>query len=398
MATSQQALILKTTYERSMELQKKTKVLIVDLSLKYGGATSRILSLMSRADPETIGLAALKSSFISQEASKLKIPTHIVGQSKTDLSIGRHLVSLIDNEGYQVLDTQNIQSKFWGSIAAQRRNVALVSTINSWYANEHGKVSIKGKIYTALELATNSNLALYITVSENDRQSLLQSNIPSEKIELIYNAVNTNPQNVTRNAGQLRRQFSISQSSIICIAVGRLVEIKGFDILIQTAHLLEKASEKVHFLIVGDGESKEKLLNQVNTLGVNKSVTFTGYQDRETVLSLVKSSDIFIMPSRYEGTPIALLEAGSLGIPIIASNVGGIPELVQDQSHALLIPPNDPLSLAQAITRIINDRKLAEALSINTVERIKEKFNMERQFELTWSAYHKALAIHTHMA
>lgn len=377
-----------------MELQNKPKVLILDLSLKYGGATSRILSLMSRADPETIGLAALQDSFISQEALKLNIPTHIIGQSKTDLGIGRGLAALIDREGYQVLDTQNIQSKFWGSIAAQRKNIALVSTINSWYANEHGKVSLKGKIYTTLELATNSNLDLYITVSENDRQSLLRSNIPNEKIELIYNAVNTNSQNISHNTDLLRRQYSIPQNSIICIAVGRLVAIKGFDILIQTAHLLGKQLKNVHFLIVGDGQCKAELADQVNALGVNKSVTFAGYQDHETVLSFVKSSDIFIMPSRYEGTPIALLEAASLGIPVIASNVGGIPELVQDQVHALLVPPDDPQSLAQAVKRIINDKKLAETLSANAVERIKEKFNIDRQLELTWSAYQKALSFH----
>ena len=376
-----------------MELQNKPKVLILDLSLKYGGATSRILSLMSRADPETIGLAALQDSFISQEALKLNIPTHIIGQSKTDLGIGRGLAALIDREGYQVLDTQNIQSKFWGSIAAQQKNIALVSTINSWYANEHGKVSLKGKIYTTLELATNSNLDLYITVSENDRQSLLRSNIPNEKIELIYNAVNANSQNLPNNT-DLRRQYSIPQNSIICIAVGRLVAIKGFDILIQTAHLLGQQLENVHFLIVGDGQCKPELLDQVNALGVNKSVTFAGSQDHETVLSFVKSSDIFIMPSRYEGTPIALLEAASLGIPVIASNVGGIPELVQDQVHALLVPPDDPQSLAQAVKRIINDKKLAETLSANAVERIKEKFNIDRQLELTWSAYQKALSFH----
>lgn len=381
-------------HERIMELQNKPKVLILDLSLKYGGATSRILSLMSRADPETIGLAALQDSFISQEALKLNIPTHIIGQSKTDLGIGRGLAALIDREGYQVLDTQNIQSKFWGSIAAQRKNIALVSTINSWYANEHGKVSLKGKIYTTLELATNSNLDLYITVSENDRQSLLRSNIPNEKIELIYNAVNTNSQNISHNTDLLRRQYSIPQNSIICIAVGRLVAIKGFDILIQTAHLLGKQLKNVHFLIVGDGQCKAELADQVNALGVNKSVTFAGYQDHETVLSFVKSSDIFIMPSRYEGTPIALLEAASLGIPVIASNVGGIPELVQDQVHALLVPPDDPQSLAQAVKRIINDKKLAETLSANAVERIKEKFNIDRQLELTWSAYQKALSFH----
>lgn len=379
-----------------MELQKKPKVLIVDLSLKYGGATSRILSLMSRADPRTIGLAAIKSSYISQEAIKLNIPTHIIGQSKTDIGISKRLVSLIDSEGYQILDTQNVQSKFWGSIAAKRKNVALVSTINSWYANEHGKVSLKGKIYTAIELTTNSKLALYITVSENDRQSLLRSNIPNERIELIYNAVNTPPENIHHNPGHLHKQYSIQPNSIICIAVGRLVTIKGFDVLIQAAHLLKNSSANVHFLIVGDGECKEELLSQIKTLGVNENVTLAGYQDRTTVLSFVKSSDIFIMPSRYEGTPIALLEAGSLGVPIIASNVGGIPELVQDRSHALLVPPNDPQALAQAVTLLIEDKKLAETLSTNAVERIQEKFNTERQYMLTWNAYQKALTLHDH--
>ena len=377
-----------------MDFPQKTKVLIVDFSLKYGGATSRILALMSRATPGTVGLAALESSFISQESIKLKIPTHIIGKSKTDIGISNHLISLIRNEGYQILDTQNIQSKFWGSIAARLTNTTLISTINSWYANEHGKVSLKGKIYTMLELATNSNLDLYITVSENDRQSLLRSGIPNEKIELIYNAVNVQNQNIDPNVEKLHRQYSIPSNHLICIAVGRLVAIKGFDILIQAAHILKKSSRNVHFLIVGDGESREMLANQIEALGLNENVTLAGYQDHTAVISLVKSSDIFIMPSRYEGTPIALLEAGSLGIPIIASNVGGIPELIQDQTDALLVPPDDPQALAHAVTRLMTDKKLAEMISINAVEKIRTKFNMERQFELTWNAYQKALMFH----
>lgn len=377
-----------------MDLPRKPKVLIIDLSLKYGGATSRILALMSRASPGTIGLAALESSFIAQEAIKLNIPTHIIGKSKTDTGIIKRLISLIRNEGYQILDTQNIQSKFWGSIAAHFTNTALISTINSWYANEHGKVSFKGRFYTMLELATNSSLDLYITVSENDRQSLLRSNIPNEKIELIYNAVNTQTQNIDRNSEKLHRQHLVPPNTPVCIAVGRLVTIKGFDILIQAANLLKKTSTNAHILIVGDGENRETLINQIKALGVHKNVTLAGYKDRAEVMSLVKSSDIFIMPSRYEGTPIALLEAGSLGIPIIASNVGGIPELVQDQTEALLVPPDDPQAIAQAVTRLLTDKDLAKTLTVNAINKIQTKFNMERQFELTWSAYQKALTLH----
>lgn len=370
------------------------RTLVVDLSMKYGGSTSRILSLMQKSAPEGVILAALRGSAISREAQRLGIPQRIVGANKIDPRILRNLVRLIRAEKIQLLDTQNIQSKFWASAAAAFTDVALVSTINSWYASEHGRASLKGRLYTALELATNRSLDLYITVSARDRGSLLASGIAADRIELIYNAVDIRADDIPGGAAWLRHKFSIPAGRLICAAVGRLVPVKGYDVLVEAVRLLATEAPHLHLLLVGDGESRQALADRIGKLALAERVTLAGYQDREQVMAILKSSDMFVMPSRYEGTPIALLEAGALGLPIVASNVGGIPELVRDEQEALLVPAADSQALARALSLLANDRDLAMQLGQRAAQRVRDEFHLDVQVQKTHDAYRRALLNH----
>jgi len=366
------------------------KVLIVDLSLSYGGSSSRVLSLMTKAFPGTIALAGIKSGAVTQQAQQLGLPVHIVGRHRADPRIILQLMHLIREQGYQILDTQNIQSKFWASIAAKLTNSTLISTINSWYANEHGQSSIKGKIYTALELLTNWGLDLYITVSEKDRQSLLRSKISVDTIELIYNAVEVDSAKISGNPDWLRKKFDLPPQSVVCTAVGRLVPVKGYDILIAAVQRIVGQIPNFICLIVGKGECEEALIKQIQEAGLVDQVRLAGFQNRETVLAILKSSDMFVMPSRYEGTPIALLEAAALGCPILASSSGGIPELVTNDVHALLVRPNDSIALADGLLKLSLDRKYAHTLGENAKKKTKEDFDINIQVQKTWKAYRKA--------
>jgi glycosyltransferase involved in cell wall biosynthesis len=374
------------------------KVLIVDLSVNYGGSSSRVLSLMSKAIPGKIALAGLKSGAVTREAQRIGLPVHILGQHKSDPRILLRLARLIRDQGYQILDNQNIQSKFWASLAAKLTNTTLISTIHSWYANEHGHASIKGKIYTALELSTNWGLNLYITVSEKDRQSLLQAKIPKDAIELIYNAVEVDPAKISGDAKWLRKKFDLPPQAVICTAVGRLVPVKGYDILVEAVQRISDQIPEFICLIVGEGECKETLLRQIQKAGLENRVRLVGFQNREAVLSILKSSDMFVMPSRYEGTPIALLEAAALGCPILASSTGGIPELVTNNIHALLVPPNDPVALAEGLLRLSADQNYARVLGQNAQQRIQKDFNIDAQLRNTWNAYQKAWGRHNKQA
>jgi len=111
-------------------------------------------------------------------------------------------------------------------------------------------------------------------------------------------------------------------------------------------------------------------------------------------MSILNSSDVFVLPSRYEGTPVALLEAAALACPILASSCGGIPELVTHEQHALLVPPEDPTALAKGLVKLILDRNYAQTLGQNAQQRIRENFNLESQVSATWNAYRKALSRH----
>jgi len=370
------------------------KVLVVDLSNHYGGASSRVLSLMARAKPGTIALAGLESGAITKQARQLGLPVHALANHKADPRLFPRLVKLIRKEGYNILDTQNIQSKFWANLAALMTGTSLVSTLNSWYANEHGKTSFKGRIYTSLELLSNQSLDLYITVSEKDRQSLLKAGLPEEKIELIYNAVDINFSELRGDAEWLRQKFDLPPDSVVCTAVGRLVPVKGYDVLVSALQSLASKAPQLFCLIVGEGESKEELSAQIRGMDLEGRIRLLGYYDREKAMSILKASDIFVMPSRYEGTPIALLEAAALARPILASATGGIPELVHHEEHAFLVRPGDPTALAQGLLKLTLNREYATLLGQNAQQRIHQKFNLDSQVNATWQAYQKALNKH----
>ena len=370
------------------------KVLIVDLSLSYGGSTSRVLSLLQRSAAGSIGLACLRGGSVTEHALALGFPAHVVGKGKTDPSILFNLSGLIWKENYQVLDCQNIQSKFWGSLAAMVTGASLISTIHSWYQSEHGQDSLKGRIYTGLELLTNRHLDLYITVSQNDRRALLASGVQDEDIELIYNAVDIDASTVQQDRERLQERFGLAAQAIVCTAVGRLVSAKNYETLITAVKKAIPEVPELACLIIGTGELERDLESQIKELELEKHVTLAGYLERQEVLEVIKSSDIFAMPSKYEGTPIALLEAAALGTPILTTNAGGIPELVTDREHALMVNWEDADGMAQALVRLSRDREYARALGSRAQQHVREAFGLERQIQSTWQAYEKAWRKH----
>jgi glycosyltransferase involved in cell wall biosynthesis len=291
--------------------------------------------------------------------------------------------------GYQILDTQNIQSKFWASLAALLTKTTLVSTLNSWYPGEHGRSSLKGNLYLWLEFLTNRKLARMIVVSREIYSALMKKGFAPSRVDMIPNAVALNSASVPDMRNELLRQYGLSPDATICLAAGRLVWVKGHAHLIDAFTTLKELP--IYCFIVGDGELKEGLETKIQAANLTNNVKLLGYASHERTLALIKACDIFIMPSHYEGTPVALLEAAALARPIIATRVGGIGELVKHEKEALLVEAANPNAIAQAILRLTRDPKWARQLGWSARKRAEREFSLSALVDATLVTYRKAL-------
>lgn len=366
------------------------KVLIVDLSENFGGASTRALALMQNYPPEKIALAALKDSPVAKYAREKNLTVITVGKKKYSISILFNLIRAVLTFGFEIIDAQNIQSKFWASLSALLTRTALVSTLNSWYANEHGKKNIKGKVYIVIELLTNWASPHYIVVSKLIYDNLINAGVKPDRISLIYNSVDIDITKNIQSRKDIRAELKIPMESVLCVALGRLVWAKGYENLIQAFNLIKEKNPLIHCLIIGDGEMYSLLSTQIAQNRLENYIFLYGYCDHLEALSILKACDIFVMPSRTEGTPIALLEAAAFEIPILATRVGGIPELVTEED-ALLVPPDDPKTLANNLLCLAENAHLAKEMSRKAKQRVKELFTIDIQLEATLMAYKRVL-------
>ena len=179
----------------------------------------------------------------------------------------------------------------------------------------------------------------------------------------------------------LKKEFPILKNKLKLIAVGRLVPLKGFDILVRAvAEIVNQGLDDLLVLIIGgergEGEERMRLEDLIRDLEVESYVKLLGL--RHDVMGLMRASDIFVIPSRYEGLSIAMIEAMACGLPIIASEAPGLRDYVKNGENGLVFPLEDYKTLAEQILRLANDEKLRVRLSRGARECFEREYDMRR--------------------
>jgi glycosyltransferase involved in cell wall biosynthesis len=364
------------------------RILIVDISVRYGGSNSRVLGLMESFPPASIALAALDKSPLMRQAAAMNLEVYPIARHKIDPRIPFSLLRLIQQKGFQVLDAQNPQSKFWSSFISRRAGAALVSTLNSWYEAEY-EGNLKGRIYQWIERVTTAKTDLFIAVSQDIQIRLQNQNRPKEAVVLIPNAVEMNQDFIVADSTWLRKRFELPQDSRVCTAVGRLVWAKGYKHLINA--IAKSNNPRLCCVIIGEGRQKKELKELIKQNSLQERIKLLGFQEHRQALKILKSSDMCVMPSLSEGTPISLLEGAMLGTPIVASRVGGIPQLVEDRKHALLVEPGNEMELAEAIDYLLQHPRYATRLAKEARSHVAANFSRQAQQKATQAAYLKAI-------
>ena len=159
----------------------------------------------------------------------------------------------------------------------------------------------------------------------------------------------------------VRREFGLAEDELMVLTVANLRPEKGHDILLRSARIVTQRGLPVRFVVAGWGPLQAKLEAEHSSLGLGDRFRFVG--PRSDVLRLLGAADLFVLPSRYEGLPVTLMEAAAMGVPIVASAVGEIPNLWTDGLDVVLVTPEQPAALADAITMLVRDAALRNRLA-----------------------------------
>ncbi len=223
-------------------------------------------------------------------------------------------------------------------------------------------------------LKYNWGIDCIVTVSESIRLQLRADGVPGSRIHTIYEGMDLSPF-PKRESPRLKNP---GEPTVVG-TVAHFSPEKGLTYLVEAAALIPEVRSRMRFVLVGDGACRRDLERQVRERGLNECFQFTGFQKQP--VPYLSSFDFFVLPSLSEGLSSSILSAMAASLPVIATNVGGIPELIQHEGNGLLVPPADPVALAHAIERLGNNPDEAFRMGLQGRLRAEKQFTLQRMIQ-----------------
>lgn len=283
-------------------------------------------------------------------------------QPLNDLLAFGEMYRRIRDGRYTIVHTHSSKAGILGRWAAWLAGVPII------VHTPHGHVfygyygRIPSYLFILLEKLTACVTDRIIALTEHGIREHTERRIaPREKFASIHSGVELGRYTQPRpDPVMARKQLGLSPDWPVVGSVGRFEPVKGYDTLLRAAALLRAHQPKVQFLLAGEGEEEPRLKRLAEALGVEDRVVFLGWQ--EDIPEILSALDLFVLPSRNEGMGRALVQAMAMGKPIVATRVGGVPEVLGEGEAGLLVPPDDPVQLSQAIEQLLTDTELARQL------------------------------------
>jgi len=377
----------------------RIEILHLITELDIGGAQKALARLLAHLDRQrfepTVVCLYNGDKAVAQEIRQLGIPVFDLRMTaKWRFDALWRLYRLLRREHPVILHTWMFHATLIGRLVgilagvpiriSSRRNVEIGGPVREWI--NRWTLWMDNRVIAVCEEARKAEIH--------------RGGAPPQKVVTIYNGIEVLPLS-TREAARenLRAVLGLPPHALLVGIIGRLHPQKGHRVLLEAATHVVARDWQVYFILIGDGPLRHSLEAIAREQGLAGRVHFLG--TRHDIPQLLAAMDLFVLSSFWEGMPNAVLEAMATGLPVVATAVGGTPEVVVDGVTGLLVPPRDPVALAQAIERLLADPELRHRMGQAGRERVEQHFSVEQMVrktealyeELLYSVDHEALRI-----
>lgn len=380
-----------------MENKDRIKILYIITLSESGGAQRYILDLtMHLNDKFEIVVAAGGNEQLFNQLEKNEIKNVKLKHLIRNINPLKDLLSLVEiyhlikKQKPDILHLNSSKAGVLGAVAGKLTGVKkIIYTVHGFVFNEP-MPAWKKSLYIWLEKFSAKFKKTLICVSEFDQQQGLKYKIaPPKKLIIVHNGINVSALNfLSKEEAKkiLTTTYHLPPTNYQLIGtIANFYPAKGLLYFIQAAHQVVKRHPDAHFVIIGDGELRPALKTEIKKLQLENNFHLIGAINNAA--QLLPSFDIYVCPSIKEGFPYSILEAMAAGLPIVATNVGGIPEMITDQKEGILVKAKDVNALASSILKLINDKKNADKLASVAVKKVRENFSLEKMILETKKIY-----------
>ena len=372
-------------------MKDKQKILYVITKSNWGGAQRYVYDLATNLPKDNFEVVVAHggNGVLKTKLTEKNIRTVSIESLKRDVQIFGELanffalIKILKNEKPDVLHLNSSKAGGLGALAGRVMNVKkIIFTVHGWAFNENRNIFEK-KIIEFLHWITVTLTHITITNSNDLKKQIAHFPLVPKKIFVIHNGI---PTMILKDRHEAQEKLMKNNTEKVWVGtISELHKIKGLTYAIEAIINIIKRNKNIIFIIIGEGEEKQSLEKLIAKNNLNKNILLLGHIDNAG--EYLKAFDILTLTSISESLGYVLLEAGMAGLPVVASNVGGIPEIIDDKKSGLLVPPKNLEEIEKALMYLIENKEKRMQLGNMLKKKVKEEFTLEQMLKETLQLY-----------
>jgi len=378
----------------------KLRIGLLVTSVEFGGLEVVVKGLIEHIDRETFDITPIIFTANRQKERTLVSELQESGRRYYNIIVDaervkymnpikniRQVYNIFREHQFDLIHTHGYRADVLGFMAASPLRVPLVATCHGFIRNDK-----KLLFYTYLDKIILKRFNRVIAVSSEIATTLIKGGIKERNISIVPNAVDLNhdKNGIKECRSMTRASTGWYENHFVLGYIGRLSEEKGVRVLLEAVSSIVLAGVPVQVAIIGEGSQRACLESMSRTHGMENVVKFLGFQ--RNIQSWLPSFDAFILPSLTEGTPMAMLEAMLYGLPVVATAVGGIPDIIKSGRNGILVRPGNARDISEAVCLLFKDQKLRDQIGTEARVTVQTKYNVKNWIKKMEDEYRKVVA------